>query len=133
MFKASLVFICMAGPVLSEGISPEAFDALTTGKVFEFNIPGQAVDGYEKYFPNRRVIFRDPDSQCSHGAWAYESGKFCFYYEDDPNPHCWSISEPDAAGTLMIEIERRSDGSILQNEMRESVVPLSCEGPIVGA
>lgn len=128
--RAAVLAVLLASPALSETpLTAEDFDLLTQGRTMTWAEFGQ-VYGVEQYLPGRRVRWTVLGDDCKLGHWYPEGQMICFQYEDDPEPDCWTIRE---AGT---DLHARYAGTGPESApvvVRETMEPLACFGPEVGA
>ena len=125
--------ICLAaglanGASAEEPLTPEAFEAYTTGKTLTYSDRG--IDfGVEEYLPNRRVRWSFLDGECQDGMW-YPAGELiCFVYDDFPVPQCWTFyREPGGLRALFMNDPEETE----LFETRTSDAPMMCLGPKIG-
>lgn len=125
-----LIFLLAGLPALAEDIvTPDEFEALTTGKTLYFSRGGQFF-GAEQYFKNREVYWQYADGQCTRGSWFAQGTNLCFRYDDVDGSQCWVMWHEgarmfarlvgDVSGAAAIELERKDE------------LPLPCAGPDLG-
>ena len=127
--RAALLLALLAGPAFAaedRPLSPEAFEALTTGRTIVYS-SGDSYYGTEQYLPGRRVIWTFGD-QCLRGRWEAAGDHICFVYEDDPEPSCWTFRKRE--GGLAAWSDNDPEGAPLVSTY-QSPVPMAC-GPQVG-
>jgi hypothetical protein len=131
MKALALALLLAAGPALAEDpMSPEEFEAYTTGKTLLYSFEGEEYGG-EDYLPGRRVRWSFLDGHCLDGHWYDADDLICFVYEDAPEaPVCWRFYR--GPGGLRAEL---FGGGYEQElyETGEAEEPLFCLGPEVGA
>lgn len=71
-------------------LSPEEFEAFSENRTLYFSQNGKHY-GTEQYFEGRIVTWKDFEGQCQNGFWVTSGDAICFYYENDPDPHCWHV------------------------------------------
>lgn len=127
--RACLVLLLLATPALAEEgapLSPEEFEALTTGRTITYS-SGGTYYGTEQYMPGRRVIWTFGDI-CQQGHWQAEGEMICFTYNDSPAPSCWIFRRHD--GGLAAWDDDDPEGEPLVSTY-QSRAPMAC-GPRVG-
>lgn len=110
-------------------MSPQAFEAYTTGKTLFYGRRGQSY-GAERYLPNRRVIWSFLDGECKDGSWFPEGDNICFVYDDNPtNPQCWTFTQGPSG--LIAQFQSGAAGEPLYEaqDLNEEMV---CMGPDTG-
>ena len=110
-------------------ISPEAFEALTTGKTFSYGTGGTAY-GAEEYLPNRRVRWSFLDGDCFEGRWYAEGSQICFIYDGIDDLQCWQFFQDGAR--LTARFKNNPDATQIFEINREEE-RLYCKGPDAGA
>ena len=108
-------------------LGPEAFDALTRGRTFVFELGGIPY-GAEEYLPNRRVRWSFLDGDCTEGRWYPSGSMICFVYEAIEPPQCWTVFDH---GGLHARFE--GTGGPELSEMRRTTEPLECPAEYLGA
>ena len=111
-----------------EPLSPEAFEAYSTGKTLYYGTGGQPY-GVEEYLENRRVRWSFLDGQCKAGRWYEDLDLICFVYEDNPMPQCWSFYLE--GGALVAHFENEPS-DVPYYEVGEADEPMLCLGPEIG-
>jgi hypothetical protein len=127
------VLAALAAPLPSQAeeppLSPEAFEALTTGRTLFWRSETGAY-GAEQYLPGRRVIWALTGDDCLKGEWFADGALICFRYEDAPgDPHCWLFRQTPGG------LSARSSSDPLGPPLTAtegSPEPLACLGPDVG-
>lgn len=109
-------------------VTPEAFEALSTGNTLYFNKNGTYF-GAEQYFQNRKVYWQYLDSQCLRGKWYGQGSAICFEYENQSGPQCWSVWQE--AGRLYAQAIDGETDSPLELVLKDKL-PLPCAGPDLG-
>ena len=129
--RALLVALFVATtPALAETpLTAEAFDALTEGRTMTWAEFGQ-VYGVEQYLPDRRVRWTVLGDDCITGHWYAEGPAICFQYDDRPDPVCWIFTQ-DPTGLLARHTASPPDADPVV--IRETLEPMACFGPRVGA
>jgi hypothetical protein len=85
-------------PALAETmLTPEEFDALSTGKTLYFSKDGEAY-GAEQFFQGRRSKWRYSDGACEKGEWFARNNLICFNYENAIETQCWEFFKTDNGG-----------------------------------
>ncbi|MEL6701112.1 MAG: hypothetical protein AAFO58_05455, partial [Pseudomonadota bacterium] len=113
-------------------LSPEAFEAATTGRTFTFAAPGATQPyGAERYLPGRRVVWSWLNGDvCQFGEWFVDLELICFVYETDGSPQCWSFyAEADG---MTAQFENLEDSAPRYN-LTETDADLDCTGPLFGS
>lgn len=126
------ILLILAGPALAERlVTPDEFEALSTGKTLYFTQNGQPY-GAERYFENRESAWQYADGTCVYGRW-FEAGEaICFVYENASlRPQCWYFAERD--GQYYARTVDTPAGSLSELLMsHEDTEPLECPGPDLG-
>ena len=121
---------CASPPAAAEvAMTPEEFEAYSTGKTIYFRRQGQPY-GAEQYLPGRRTIWTFLGGQCIEGFWYAEGGNICFVYEDDPESQCWAFLVTEDGHAARPVSGLPLDDLEVIGETRE---PLACDGPAIGA
>lgn len=89
-FVALFALICPQLAFAETILSPEEFEAFSENRTLYFSQSGQHY-GTEQYFEGRIVTWKDSAGQCQNGFWVTSGDAICFYYEKDPDPHCWHV------------------------------------------
>ncbi len=122
---AALIALPLAA---AEPMSPEEFEAYTTGKTLFFGQNGQAY-GAEEYLQNRRVRWSFLDGECKEGRWYGAGEQICFVYEDNPDPQCWVFTQ----GPAGLIAEFIGDDTLPElYEAQDLGEEMLCLGPEVG-
>ena len=130
MRALALALALAAAPALAEApMSPEAFEAYTTGKTLLYSQGGTAYGG-EDYLPGRRVRWSFLDGHCLEGRWFDAQDLICFVYDDHPEEQiCWHFFQEPTG--LRAEVDGGEDSAPLTTT-GEAQAPLFCLGPEVG-
>ncbi len=112
---------------LGAPLSGPEFEAYATGKTLYY-AQGGAIWGAEQYLPGHQVLWAFTDQPCENGQWFEDHGAICFVYEGKPDPNCWLFYH-GASGL----IARFTGGGGLLSEVEQSLEPMNCPGPQVGA
>ena len=126
MIRALALALTFATPLAAQGrMTGAEFEAHVEGRTISFSSPGIPHFGIERYMANRRVMWSAETGECMFGVWYESKGDICFRYEDDPNPHCWTIfdTEPGITGVLT-----GRDYVTVIHEEPERDDPLICDG-----
>ncbi len=109
-------------------MTPDEFEAYTTGKTLTYALDGQ-VYGIEEYRPGRRVRWAFAEGECEAGRWYVQDDWICFAYESTPEPQCWQFF----IGSSGISAQFIGDApETALSELAQSDAPLNCPGPDVG-
>lgn len=109
-------------------VSPEAFDALSRGRILVYS-DGDRPYGIEQYLPGRRVIWSFLGEECRQGQWSADGNEICFVYEDNPVPQCWTYFN---TGEGLKARFRGDPPELPMISVRESDGPMPCQGPMLG-
>ena len=105
-------------------ISPDEFEAMSTGKTLYFSKDGQAY-GAEHFYKGRRSKWRYSDGTCEDGEWFTENKLFCFNYENGTQTQCWTFFKTDKGYAA------RAEGAPLDEILKLYLIdkkPLLCKG-----
>ena len=109
-------------------MSPDAFDAWSTGKTLDYSVNG-VILGSEAYFPNRTVRDADTGGPCLDGTWHAEGDAVCFVYPARDGTHCWLYwRNGDAVFAKPLDAAPEDPAQLVT----EAASPLTCPGPEVG-
>ncbi|MEM6421100.1 MAG: hypothetical protein AAF698_00820 [Pseudomonadota bacterium] len=75
----------------SEPMTPEEFGEYATGYTLYFERDGEPW-GSEHFDPDGSVTWRFPSGTCVEGVWRPYEDQVCFYYGQDDEVLCWSMS-----------------------------------------
>ena len=128
MRPTPFLLLILAWPAHAQVITPEDFEALSTGKTLYFRDETNGV-GAEQYFDNRRVRWMFADGTCTDGYWYAQAGTLCFVYDDAPGPQCWIMTRDE--GKISARRAEFNDTSPIVVE-RIDEKPLACAGPDLG-
>jgi hypothetical protein len=125
----ALLLALLAPAAMSQTpMSPEEFEAWSTGKTLSYSVEGLVL-GSEAYFPNRSVRDADTGGPCLDGTWHTEGDAVCFVYPARDGTHCW-LYWRDGATVFAKPLDAApEDPSQL---VTEAATPLACPGPEVG-
>lgn len=126
-----LLVVAGSGALAAETMTPQAFEAASTGRVMHFSLNGQYF-GSEQYFPGRRVIWRFGDGSCQPGRWWAEGPLICFFYEGGEAPQCWAF-HPRPGGFAASLVEDGVESGLVLELAGTDTAPLACPGPDVGS
>ena len=110
-------------------MTPAEFSAYAVGRTLSYAADG-AIWGQEQYLPNRQVMWAFTGEDCRFGQWYPQGNAICFVYEGDDEPKCWNFFMSPRG--LIAELIG-SDSLTPLAEVGQSVQPLECQGPKVGA
>ena len=126
MIRSLALALSLASPALAqETMDAEAFDAHVTGRTIVFSSLGREVFGIERYMDGRRVMWSSEVGRCLFGIWYESKGDICFRYDDDPDPHCWTMW--DTTDGLVAALSGGT-APLLIREEPERDDPLICDG-----
>ncbi len=131
--RLALVLLALAAPVAEaqSRLSPEAFDALATGRSLHFTLNGEPF-GAEQFFAGRRSLWRYSDNVCQQGEWRGEGDAICFDYAGEPAPICWHFIETDGRHAAVL-LENGVETGFRLDLDRIDTEPLPCPGPRIGS
>ncbi|WP_069299626.1 hypothetical protein [Neptunicoccus sediminis] len=138
MFRTLLLTasICAAltAPLSAEGsgetiITPDQFEALSTGKTLYFERNGRFF-GAEQFYTRRRSLWMNGAKECLDGEWFAKNDLICFDYGTDLDPQCWHFIERSGQYSARAEGESAAFDIHLYDIDN---TPLDCQGPAVGA
>ena len=128
-YLLALLFFAFARPAGAETIiSPQEFEALSTGKTLYFTRDGRRF-GAEQFYTRRRSTWQYFDGECSDGVWYAQGDLICFVYKGNPEPQCWQFLKT-ADGFVA-----RAEGASPDFDITMSGIdnrPLDCKPPAVG-
>lgn len=129
MLRLALLLTCLAPAAQAQTpMSPEEFDAWSTGKTLDYFRDGQLL-GSEAYFPNRTVRDADLGGPCLDGTWHAEGDAVCFIYPARDGTHCWTFWRDGAQVFAKPLASAPEDPAQV---VTEATAPLACPGPEVG-
>ena len=128
--RALVLLAALAAPALARTpMSPDEFDAWSTGKTLDYSFDG-VILGSEAYFPGRTVRDADTGGPCLDGSWHARGDAVCFVYPARDGIHCWHYwREGDAVFAQALG----ADPGTPAQTVTVSDTPLACPGPEVGA
>lgn len=89
-----IAFFISTQAVAETLVSPEEFEAMSTGKTLYFSKDGQAY-GSEHFYKGRRSKWRYSDGICEDGEWFAQDDLFCFNYDGGTDTQCWTFFKTD--------------------------------------
>ncbi|MEO0679926.1 MAG: hypothetical protein AAF192_05875 [Pseudomonadota bacterium] len=128
MLRAAIVLLAAAGAARADTVvGPEAFEALTEGRVMIYTHQGEPF-GAEQYLPDRRVLWQRDSGGCLQGVWFGEGDDICFDYEDLPGVAvCWSVRRTAEGEVVAL---RHGSGEPFELTLgQERKQPLECREP----
>ncbi|MCP5084426.1 MAG: hypothetical protein GY948_22280 [Alphaproteobacteria bacterium] len=124
------IALLLALPAAAEEIiSPDEFEALSTGKTLYFTQDGRRF-GAEQFYTRRRSLWQFNGGECADGVWYDVGDMICFEYDGNPDIQCWHFIKTDNGFVA------RPDGGSPDADITMSSIdaePLDCKGPSVGA
>ncbi len=124
------VILALAAPAVAESIvSPQEFEAMSTGKTLYFTRDGRNF-GAEQFYTRRRSLWQFNDGECSDGVWFADGDLICFDYLGNPDTQCWHFLKTNDGFVA------RAEGAAPDLDITMSGIdkkPLDCKGPAVGA
>jgi len=125
-----LISLCLALPAVAEEIvTPQEFEALSSGKTLYFSRDGRLF-GMEQFYKRHRSTWQFADGECDDGVWYPQDSFICFQYTKNTDPQCWHFLKTDNGFTA------RAQGASPDQDLhleRVDQQPLDCKGPGVGA
>ena len=125
-----LIALCLALPAVAEEIvTPQEFEALSSGKTLYFSRDGRLF-GVEQFYKRHRCTWQFADGECDDGVWYAQNGFICFQYTKNSEPQCWHFLKTDDG------FAARAQGASPDQDLhleRVDQKPLDCKGPDVGA
>lgn len=74
-------------------LTVDEFEAIVTGRSFEWGRQGRAPYGIETYGTDRRVLWTIPGRNCEPGYYAAGSdNRICFFYPDSDTSQCFVMT-----------------------------------------
>ncbi len=123
------IALFLALPALAEEIvTPQEFEALSTGKTLYFSREGQLF-GVEQFYKRHRSTWQFADGNCDDGVWYADRGYICFQYTKKPEAQCWHFLKTDKGYSARAEGSPPESDLFLESVDQE---PLNCKGPDVG-
>lgn len=112
----------------AERLDGARFDAYSKGKTIYFE-DANGFAGAEIYWPNQKVTWTFGDGQCLEGSWREEGSEICFYYIDQPAPHCWNF---DLVNNRLRGTSTNDEGTYIQHEIEGVEGRFECPAPYLG-
>ncbi len=110
-------------------VTPQEFEALTTGNTLYFERNGRFF-GAEQFYTRRRSLWMNGAKECLDGEWFAKNDLICFDYGTERDPQCWHFIERSGQYSARAEGESAEFDIHLYNIDK---TPLDCKGPAVGA
>jgi hypothetical protein len=132
MKRLAVTLLLLAAPVRAdETVSPQDFEALSTGKTLHFEMFGEPY-GSEQFFANHHTLWKPLLGACEDGQWFAQGNLICFQYGTPEQPVCWHFINRD--GTYYARESNEPPNSIYEIELVASdAEPLDCPAPNLGS
>lgn len=112
-------------------MSVEEFVELSEGHTLHFQDRFGDYAGGETFFEGQQTIWQYSDGTCTRGEWWAEGDAICFVYDLNPEPQCWRMIEDGTRILARLRDATDPFGDLILT--RRTAVPLTCDGPFLGA